>query len=718
MLEGTNWHLPPDNPSLAFHDFQTKLTDAFNKSCPIVSNKPNKRKDKFNPWMTSGILKSRSVKQKLFVNFQKHPSLDNKLALSKYSRKYTKIIKAAKAKYWQAYFDSSALNMGKIWHGAKRLLGLSKTRDKAPSQIEVNSKLINDKVDMASAFNEYFSSVGNIMEEKSTNLLHAISNIQRHPDQRTYYFKVVTRSQILNIIDKLPLKSSSGFDGISAIVLKGVRTAIAEPLAHLVNISLITGYIPQDWKRGKIVPLFKGGDRCNMSNYRPICILPTLSKILEKVVYWQIFTPFNNDFLTPQQFGFRPKHSTSHAIHHFLQNVFENDKSSTFSLAIFIDLRKAFDTVDHELLLQKVAHYGYSNNILTWLRNYLSGREQRVDLDGVLSSCKTVTCGVPQGSILGPLLFLIYVNDLPSATPFKTTMFADDTTLQHFGNDLKAMEGDCNKWFESLTVWFKSNNLTLNLKKTKVMLLDTKHGKMNCDFNLVSEGHIIEQIGRGRQINSLKFLGLHLDDKLSWKTHVLELSKKVRQTLFTLFMARNNLPQNLRLILYNALIRSKLEYGVEFFRHSSALKGLQVLQKMAVRWIVMARRRAHTSAYFKKLKILRVSDLGAVRQLKHVHNALQEKLPKSINKFLHKVRRGGETYVSLPLVRKCWLQKLPDYAFGKTWNEYHACNKTIYENEISLKRWIACVRDQIISSYSTTCDVKNCFSCRQSGFSL
>ena len=269
---------------------------------------------------------------------------------------------------------------------------------------------------------------------------------------------------------KLKNKSSYGPDNISSKLLKKILPIVVNPLCHLFNLSFQTGYIPIQLKTAKVVPIFKSGDKHKFTNYRPISLLSSISKLLEKLVAKQMAGYLNkHKLLYKHQYGFRKGHSTIHPVLQFLDKIMDslNKTIPEYSLGIFCDLKKAFDTVDFEILLSKLDHYGFSGVSNNWFRNYLTGRKQFVTINGQESEVKQLHCGVPQGSVLGPLLFLIFINDLPNCTDLFTLLFADDTTFQISGDDLPSLFQTANTELNKAAAWFQSNKLTLNGSKTK-----------------------------------------------------------------------------------------------------------------------------------------------------------------------------------------------------------------------------------------------------------
>ena len=331
-----------------------------------------------------------------------------------------------------------------------------------------NGNIIKDTLEIANGFNRFFAGIGpklaSEIEPSDINFETFLTN--RNPS--SFQFFRISEMDILRICRQLKPKLSSGADFISTKLLKEIAPLIITPLHYLINLSLETGFVPSELKLAKIVPVYKDGNCHEFTNYRPISLLSSLSKLIEKIVYRQLNRFLNiNEILYKHQYGFRAGHSTSHPVLHLTNKIYNalNQKPSAKTLTIFIDLKKAFDTVDHSILLQKLSHYGIRDTANLWFKNYLDDREQFVCINGINSERAKVKCGVPQGSILGPILFLIFINDLPNATDFLTLLFADDTTFQVSGQDLDQLFEHANSELQKSTIWFKANKLTLNVKK-------------------------------------------------------------------------------------------------------------------------------------------------------------------------------------------------------------------------------------------------------------
>ena len=269
---------------------------------------------------------------------------------------------------------------------------------------------------------------------------------------------------------------ATGLDNIPCKLLKIAADVVAPSLTCIFNQSLLTGIYPSDWKLAKVTPIFKNGSKTDLNNYRPISVIPAVAKIFEKIIYDQLHNYLNvNDLLTSCQSGFRSLHSTLTALLETSNNWCVNVDKGLLNCVIFINLKKAFDTIDHEIILKKLAKYGVDQNALKWFKSYLENRLQRCNVNNHLSSTCPLNCGVPQGSIIGPLLFLIYINDLPNCLSLGSPrMYADDTNVTFPASDMLGLETQINTELKSINLWLKANKLSLNVAKTEFMVVSSR----------------------------------------------------------------------------------------------------------------------------------------------------------------------------------------------------------------------------------------------------
>ena len=279
------------------------------------------------------------------------------------------------------------------------------------------------------------------------------------------FFAPTTTEEIVDIVSNLKNSSSSGYDNIPTKLIKYCKVELAPVLAHINNQSLVDGIFPTNLKIAKIVPIFKNGNASTVSNYRPISILSVFSKVFEKIVHARLEKYlFENAILHNNQFGFRSKLSTCMALLELVDKLTASVDAGEITVGLFIDLAKAFDTVDHSILLSKLQHYGIRGTALQWFRSYLSDRKQCVTIDGHESGLASIKCGVPQGSILGPVLFLLYTNDLCYVSKIlQCVMFADDTNMFLTGKSIDVIEKQFSSELVVINEWFMANRLSLTL---------------------------------------------------------------------------------------------------------------------------------------------------------------------------------------------------------------------------------------------------------------
>ena len=306
----------------------------------------------------------------------------------------------------------------------------------------------------------------------------------------------VARSKVRVTTNNLKAKLSQEYDSISTKLLKKTISNILQPINHIINISFVTGIVPQDLKIAEVIPIYKSSDQSLLQNYRPISLLSVFSKILEKLC--SKLLSFLEPILFKHKYCFRPRQSTIHPIIQLLNYCAESQNKPRFeiTLAIFCDLSKAFDVISYEIPLNKLHTDGIRGNANNWFKSYLANRSQFVDIDGHSSSLLNIQCGVPQCSILGPLLYLIYVNDRPNSCNDNILSLADDTTLCMSNSNLQALFLEANETVNKLFYWFCANRLSLNPTKTKYIVI--RPHQQQCNFtglNVAINNNILKRIG-------------------------------------------------------------------------------------------------------------------------------------------------------------------------------------------------------------------------------
>uniref|UniRef100_A0A8C6T7P7 Reverse transcriptase domain-containing protein n=1 Tax=Neogobius melanostomus TaxID=47308 RepID=A0A8C6T7P7_9GOBI len=376
---------------------------------------------------------------------------------------------------------------------------------------------MNEVVD---TFNKFFVDVGPNLAAKITNVENFNCElIDTNP--LSMFLKPVEEKEILDIVKGCKNKTSTDYYDMDMKTLKSVIESISKPLTYICNLSLQTGQFPESMKVAKVIPLFKAGDKHLFTNYRPVSLLPQFSKILEKVYNSRLDSFIERcNLLSDNQFGFRNNHSTSHALFDIIEEITNAVDNKKYAIGLFIDLSKAFDTINYDILINKLEHYGIRGVALQWVTSYLKNRKQCVKIGDYQSSCQEIVCGLPQGSILGPKLFNMYINDIcKTSQVLKFILFADDTNIFASGDDLQQLCRIVNLELKSVNKWFKQNKLSLNLSKSKMMIFG------NCNSNaqeaIQIEGVVIERV------HEIKFLGVIIDDRITWKAHIKYISTKI-----------------------------------------------------------------------------------------------------------------------------------------------------------------------------------------------
>jgi hypothetical protein len=332
----------------------------------------------------------------------------------------------------------------------------------------------NESEIIAKEFNNYFTNIGSKLAEKIPNVARSYQEYLHEPIMDSLFLTPTSEDEVYTIVKNFNNKMCAGFDDVCLNIMKKTIKPILKTLVFIINQSLETGVVPDELKIALVTPIFKNGSKAELCNYRPISVLPSFSKIFEKIIFNRL-TSFldQKNVLISRQYGFRKGHSTNMALLKFHDLVTKSIESGKFTLGIFIDLEKAFDTIDHSILLTKLSFYGIRGKAHDWIKSYLNNRKQCVKYNTAISRLNNITHGVPQGSILGPLLFIIYVNDIQNVSNFmELLLFADDTNLLTADSDWDKLVENTNLELDKLSLWFKANKLSLNVKRPISCCLD------------------------------------------------------------------------------------------------------------------------------------------------------------------------------------------------------------------------------------------------------
>lgn len=585
LISSNNWYniVHMTDPLEAFHSEVLKL---FEEAFPV---KTLKKKSK-NDWITKGIkISSKNMRSLHYI--RKYTAIDSPFIayFNKYRNIYRKIIKIAKKDYYENRISMSSNPKKECWSIINNLRGKNNI-------LPINTKLSSESL------NSFYCSVASNLSKDIICNINPLSYMENIVISETFFFTPTNIEEILCTFNEIKNKSSSGWDNLSIKIFSKLSNSALEVLVDAINFSFLNGEFPKCLKASIVIPIYKGGDYDTPSNFRPISLLPTLSKIIEKIIKNRMISFIQkHKILNLKQFGFQKNKNTSDAIFSFLEYLYTSLNEGDFAAAIFCDLSKAFDCVNHSILLQKLQIYGFRGMSLNWFKSYLSERSQIVQLNNIKSESKIINCGVPQGSVLGPLLFLLYINDLAFVDiKGQFTMFADDTTILWNNKNKNFLYDSINNDILKIKSWCDSNLLTFNINKTNILTF-------KCELNNI---HMNDEIVK--YSSCTKFLGLIVDVKLNFKDHIEKLCNKLASNCYAIRILSRELEEfSVLKSIYYSLIDSNIRYGICFWGNSYQylLNKVFVLQKRAIRCICKAKTKDSCKPLFKSKKILTLTSI-------------------------------------------------------------------------------------------------------------
>lgn len=520
------------------------------------------------------------------------------------------------------------------WSLINGIMGTKKSHS-GPESVNCNGATVVDKNDIANVFNNYFSAVPDELLSKLTvppKNRALDSCFKMKTCLNSIVFLDILESDVVTAINKMKPSNSTGHDGVSANDFKAIIESVSPLLAYLFNVSLWTSKFPSAFKHAVVVPVCKGGDSEKLDNYRPISLLPIASKLFESIIKTRIVNFLDKTkFFSSRQFGFRHGLSTEDALLDFCSKLYEAYNNNENVAGLFIDIKKAFDTVNHKLLLYKLQCAGIRGGPLDWFASYLDNRSQQVKINAsvsntnqnILSDSLPILHGVPQGSILGPLLFLIYINDLCDGVfEGKLTTFADDSNIVCTGTTVDELVSNLNLSLKAVQYWFSMNFLTINYLKTKCIIFNkpdntvlpiVKFHESSCVSSVcLCPGPAVEYL------ETTKFLGITLDSSLSWKHHISELKTKTNNLLRIFFYLKKVCPDYILRTLYFALVESRLTYGIVCWggTYKTVLQNIYIAQKKLIRRVTLSKFNEHTKPLFEKMQCLPLRSLYCYKVLR------------------------------------------------------------------------------------------------------
>lgn len=682
LLRGVDWGFI-DNPSLdvdtKFELFVSNISYALDVACPIKSKVINHtNKTKIN-WFTNELRQMRDLLYFLHDVHRTHPSNDLKSLIANKKRIYRSELNKARKTANDNFISTNNNSPKAMWNLINK------------------NKSVSPQSEMVSAedFNNYFATtphnlIGTLPPAQNSCDIYLDNSVVRNLDGE-FDFSQVSFINILDIINNLKKISSKDPYDMNIRILNSIKYIILVPLTKLINLCIQNNVFPKTLKLSKVVPIHKNGSIDEPANHRPIVIIPVFAKILEIVLKLQITFYFENfNLFNNCQFGFRAKKSTTLAINSLVDLINKGFEDSEFLHAQFLDLSKAFDCVSHNILINKLTFYKFSINSRSLLNSYLEDRSQYVQYQNAKSNIIDTNIGVPQGSVLGPLLFLIYINDLPNCTSVPHfTLFADDTTLTYKNYDINRLLSNVNDNEPAINDWFLSNQLVLNTKKTQSMTFSLRHHTVDIDSP-----------------DSAKFLGVYLDHKLSWEKHTIHVCKKMSSNIFLLRSLASIVSHPTLLTAYHGLIHSAFSYAILVWGHSAHTKNIFSMQRKAIRVIAGLGYRDDCKHVFKELSILTLPSTYILHCLLYIkenqdtytrrdliHNHATRNNKKLNHNFLRLTKtRNGTNYYAIKFfnVLPDNIQKL-EYKRFKTVIKKYLLDNAFYDINEYLSSDLTCI---------------------------
>ena len=627
--------------NFSMESFISKIDGLLDIHLPLRKVSKKEFKQKFKPWISNNLLIKIGDKNKAFrkylkannpvqksQNFTKFKALKNEVTL---------LTRTSKKEYYKKYFSNNKDNIQKIWKGIKEIINIKSKNYDYPTCLQDGDVTITNPLAISNSFNDYFTSIAdNILKKRKYEGSKSFRDFLANRLIDNFVFKECDENEVKSIISSLNVSKSCGPNSIPTHILLLLKEYICQPLHKIFNLSLNIGQHPNILKISKTIPIFKKGSRLLVSNYRPISLLSNLNKILEKIVHDRVYTFLeDSQCIYSLQFGFRKKHSTNHALIEITETIRQALDNKNIACGIFVDLQKAFDTVNHDILISKLEHYGIRGTANNWFTSYLKDRSQFVSILGFDSETKNISHGVPQGSVLGPLLFLIYINDLHfSIKHSKVFHFADDTYLLNIGKSPKKMQKLINADLKILYKWLLANKISLNSDKTEIIFFH-KPGEKIPDITIKMNGHRIFPS------KHIKYLGLYLDETLNGAFHCNILSKKLKRANGMLCKARHYVPLDDLKTLYYAIFSSHLIYGCQIWGQITNSFNQKVfnLQDRALRIISFADFSAKSTPLYKNLKILKLRDHITKQNSLFVHDSLKNASPKCFCDYFKQTKK-------------------------------------------------------------------------------
>lgn len=666
---------------IACNIFINKLKDNINRCTSEYKVTIKKRKS----WITNGLVTSIQERDRMYYEMLNNPEdLELKNNYKNYRNKLNKIISKTKNEYYEKKILTTT-DSKSIWKIVKQINNVPE-KNKSINEIKTkNGNVASNNKDIASEFNNFFADIGHKL---ATNIIQPNIVYNEQINQNSIFLTDVTQIEIRQYLNSLKNNKSPGKDQIKNETLKEIGYIITPPLVYLINLIFKTGKCPSHFKTATIIPVYKSGDKLEIQNYRPISLISGVAKIFEKALKQRIVSFIDKyNLISSKQFGFRAKMSTNDAISELIGKIYQNIDKSVPSLCIFADLAKAFDTVSHSLLMRKLWQYGFRGTVYELIKNYLYERTQCVKINGTYSSTRTVLYGLPQGTVLAPVLFTLYLNNLLTLDlNCDMVSFADDTCFYfraELGENWTHLKERVSIALKRIKDWFDQNLLTLNTNKTKFVPFTSY-------INNLPPYKVIQIENTNLTIefsDNIKYLGIIIDSHLKWNLHVEYTIKKIRSLIYYFKQVRKVLNFNKTKQIYFALVESLLRYGLIAWGGASKTI-IELLMRTQTQIIKIM---LNKNIFYSTELTFKESEFYNLRQLYCETLAQYQFKQTNVNiNHAHNTRQAKDR-INVPVAKKTVGMKCFLYLAPRLYNHLPHCIKSIiyyvtYKKE--LKKWI------------------------------
>ena len=648
--------------------------------------------------MSRGLTKSKHKKNKLLREYKA-----GRIAKEVYTR-YNKIYRKLVFKEQENNFNKNITECGtdskKRWRTLKEELKINSSKEEIDTLI-VDDRVVVNKNDIAKSFKNHFETCANRLAENIPDYGECEILIDQQP---AWNFQRITRKELIETIESLVPKASCGYDLLSNRMIKKEKIKFCNLTLELINETITNGVFPEALKIAKVIPIYKKGDKSNMNNYRPISLLPVLSKIVEKILNKQITAKLDEyHLIDDNQYGFRSEHSTEDAVVKFVDQIERLLPNNKYVISIHIDVSKAFDSCNHEIMRKKLKRIGLSGSSLDLMTSYMRDRVQEIWIENECGGRFIINIGVGQGTVLGPTLFKIYIMDMHLATELFSLRFADDSNFIGSGNNKENTETKINDELAKLYTWFCKNKLTLHPDKSRVVIF-TRDKLLNIKLG----GKILMRCGYGLQEEGVKFLGVTIDENLDWKLQTKNVKKKINKGNYLLWRYKNSLSTSMKRTIYESFVRTHLTYCLPVWGAKKTAE-LTDLKKAVKRvWSKIGIRRQHTHTRLIEHKILKLEDELKLAELKIIWRWLKNRLPRGLKDII--VERIGRNLRNRQFIReRSWRQDSIAYRLAtRVRSELDEIEVARSKKGLTKKYSNKC----FLIDYNQPCRLRNCLNCR------